>query len=260
METKIYRQNLNIGYTQYEKLHSDIQECKTLKQLFILFRKFNQDNDVQKNTFHQGITINEEFCYIIKNIELNKVYIGETNNLISRMYSYFLNNSINIDVSKDIIKYGPNNFSIEILKVMDRKKYEKQLIESFENCYNVVHNKSFVLDRSKSGQYEIGNLIFSSKIKIREHSRKTLDSYIPNTYIDLKSDDGIFACEMIKLHPNYMGFLDSCKDVKLKVIIDDLEDRGLGRWNIFCFEYIDSYDKNQSWPFSINKVINSLKK
>lgn len=260
MEIKIYNKGLNVGKNDYIDFHNRILLCNNLKELRSIFVEFNEMNDIDKNTFFQGITINEGFVYTIENKINKKVYIGSTNNLVARMYSYQILQISNKKLLNDIIDLGISNFNIRIEKVDDYKEEEKNRIINSDNCYNIVHsvNKSNIKDKTKKGGYNIGKFYFKTKKELKNFCRTTIDKYKVGTIIDSNSDDYIFAIEMIKLHPKYDGFIDKCNQLTLSIIRDDQNDaKGIGQWNIFCFEYKINGRLNK-WGFSTNKIISNI--
>lgn len=258
MEIKICNKNLNIGKDDYVKLHNDIIKCKNLKDLRKLFTKFNKINDIDRNTYFQGITIYEDFVYIIKNRLNNRIYIGSTSSLVSRMYSYQILDISNKDLLNDIIAKGISNFDIEIIKCDDNREVERSMIiENSNICYNIIHSgKSSI--RNKTKKYNIGDLNFSTKDEIKKYIRNLLDSYKIGTDIPKNDSTYELAVNLIQLHPKYDGFLRDSNNIKLSIIKDDQEDaKGIGKWNIFCFEY-KRKGKTHKWGFSTNKIISSL--
>ncbi len=260
MNIKIYEKSLNIGKNDYIDLHLNISEIKNLKQIKELFTNFNLENEINKNTYFQGITIYDDYNYIITNKLNNKKYIGETCNLIARMYAYYNLNISNKQLKEDVINFGVKNFDIEIIKTNNRKVNEKILIDNYiKNCYNInFTDKKLNFKRKK--EYNIGNFKFKTKKEIKNYCRKILDKYNPGTELELNSSDGIFACEMIKLHPKYDGFLDKSDNIKLLVVKDNQSDAyGIGKWNIFNFKYKHIHTKiDTDWGFSTNKIIDNL--
>lgn len=258
MEIKICNKNLNIGKDDYVKLHNDIVNCKNLKDLRKLFTKFNKMNDIDRNTYFQGITIYEDFVYIIKNRLNSKIYIGSTSSLVSRMYSYQILDISNKELLNDIITKGISHFDIEIIKCDNNREVEKNMIiENNNNCYNIIHTgKSSI--RNKTKKYNIGDLQFSTKDEIKKYIRNLLDSYKIGTHIPKDDSTYELAANLIQLHPKYDGFLSDSNNIKLSIIKDDQEDaKGIGKWNIFCFEY-KRKGKINKWGFSTNKIISSL--
>lgn len=259
-EIKVFESKLVVGKLDYEELHNNIINCHNLLDIKKLYDIINKKYMIDKNIFFTGISIYEDFVYIITNINNKKKYIGETCNLISRMYSYsMISNISNEELKNDIINYGLINFTIEFIPTNSRKELEKEIIKKYDNnCYNISYtSKKKEINNKKS--YIIGNKEFKSKKQIIDYCRTTLDSYPKDYEINMDSDLGIFVKSMIKLHINYDGFLDYSNNIKLSIIIDDEADaKGLGKWKIFCFEYTDNNNKIIKWGFSTNKIINKL--
>lgn len=257
-EIEVNEKHVRVGLNDYVKLHESLIKSKNLSQVFNIIDKFNIINYIEKNTYFQGIKINESFVYIITNTINKKKYIGETKNLISRMYAYSLLNGINNELKNDIIKYGSINFKIEIKLSNNRKVEEKKTIKKYkDNCYNIIHAEKKISFKKNNG-YDIGNYHFKTKDEIRKHCRKVLDSYKLGTELGYFSSDFNFARNMAILHPSYDGFLDKSEDVRLFIIKDNSADAyGVGKWNIFNFRYTIN-NKEYSWGFSTNKVISNL--
>jgi hypothetical protein len=257
-EIKIIENKLYVGVDDYKKLDKSILKSNNLLKIKRLYDIFNKKYNIDKNTFYQGVSIYENYVYIITNIKNNKKYIGETTNIVSRIYTYINISTNNKELKNDFIKYGLVNFDIEFIPSNNRKELEKKyILEYNDNCYNILFTTKNII--SSRRQYKIGQFNFKSKKEIKEFCRKTLDSYVSGTYINLDNKIGDFAKNMIKLHPSYDEFIDYSKEVKLSVIKDDEGDsKGIGKWNIFCFEYIDRRNKKQKWGFSTNKIIDNL--
>ncbi len=156
MEIKICNKNLNIGKDDYVKLHNNISKCKNLKDLRKLFVKFNKMNDIDRNTYFQGITIYDDYVYIITNKLNNKVYIGSTSSLVSRMYSYQILDISNKELLNDVINKGILNFDLNIIKCDNNRDIEKDMIiKNRENCYNIIHSgKSINKSKPKNKDIE----------------------------------------------------------------------------------------------------------
>jgi hypothetical protein len=258
-EIKIIKSQLYVGEKDYLKLHNDILKSNNLLKIKKLYDSLNKKYQIDKNTFHKGISIYDSHVYIITNNINNKKYIGETSNIVSRLYPYVTIHKCNKELEIDLIKNGLINFSIEFIETQNRKDLERDLIEKYNNnCYNIIFtDKNIPFQKAK--KYSIGNKQFNSKKEIKDTCRKILDSYKKGTEIEIKDDTYLFATEMIKLHPKYDGFIDYSPYIKLSVIGDDEEDaRGLGLYNIFCIEYINKRKKVHKWGFSTNKIIDSL--
>lgn len=260
MEIKICNKNLNVGKEDYLKLHNDIIKCKNLKELRKLFVRFNKMNDIERNTYFQGITIYEDYVYTITNRKNNRVYIGSTSSLVSRMYHYQILDISNKELLNDIIDKGISNFDINIIRCNNNRDVEKDMIaKNNRNCYNIVHSgKQINKGKIRTKKYKIGNLDFSTKDEIKKYIRKLLDSYEVGSKIPTQDSTYEFAIDLIQLHPKYDGFLTDSDNIELSIIKDDQEDaKGIGKWNIFCFEY-ERKGKMNKWGFSTNKIIGSL--
>lgn len=260
MEIKIFEKDLIVGKKDYIKLHKDILKCKSLIDIKLKFAKFNGKYNLTKNSFHQGISIYDNYIYIIKNIKNDKRYVGQTTNLVSRMHAYITLSIHNKELKKDIIDLGYLNFQIEFIKSESLDIDENNNIQRYiDNCYNISLTNKIRQRKPLKRIYKLGNYEFKSKKEIREFCRFTIDSFNVDENIDLNSEVGIFAIDMIKKHYNYDGFLSHCKNIKLSITMDDQNDaRGVGNYKIFCFEYFDNRNKHIRWGFSTNKIIERL--
>ena len=254
MEVKIFRKSLMVGVDVYKSLHNEIKKRTNMLDIRKLINKFEYDNKVDGVVYFQGIDVNESFCYVITNLKTNKEYIGETNNLISRMFSYItLRQMNNKGLINDMINLGLVNFSIKIIPSDNRKKLEKELIKSSLDCYNIVFSgKKMVLKQRKN--YVIGGITFKTKKEIKAFIRENLDKLKVNTKIELDSMLGKFALDIIKYNKGYNNFDFSNKELILKVVLDNYKGTpGIGKWKVFCFEYGENI-----WGFSTNNCIDNM--
>jgi hypothetical protein len=263
MEVKVFQRHIkSFGLDEYKSLHEDILSSNgdllMIKKLYDkIYQGYDLINTSHKNIYFQGYTIEKGYVYFITNLKTGRKYVGQTRNLISRIEAYIRLDIDNTELKTDIINLGLKNFSIDFLECDDHIEQEKVWIKHYQdNCYNKIYaGKKFY---SKNKSYTINDRYFASKKTIKEYVRQVLDNYVPGYILDEKNDkeEIDFAKEMIKLHPKYKSygsFLDTGKDISLMIIKDNLGNAyGVGKWNIFHFEWTDEKNKKQPYIHIIN--------
>jgi len=92
--------------------------------------------------------------YKIICLKNNKIYIGQSTNVLSRLGRHVDNLENNrhdcIELQKDFNNYGKKYFKFESLEINDqystenlRKEKEKQFIKKLKNTYNIEENKTW---------------------------------------------------------------------------------------------------------------------
>ena len=81
------------------------------------------------------------YIYQITNLINNKIYIGQTNNIMKRWSNHKCSNSKNMVISKAIKKYGVKNFKFEILlKGLSNEEADKKEVELIKEKNSLVPN------------------------------------------------------------------------------------------------------------------------
>ena len=140
------------------------------------------------------------FIYIIKNVKLNKFYVGQTRRNIKIRWTEHCTKSSNRLLSSDIQKYGIDSFSIVKIEeinndLLDEKEKEEILKYNSvnPNGYNIIIGSPFTFeDNSKGGSSDCGHDKQSLKVKEKYKNIEKLKDlgYIPRgiSYYSGKKD------------------------------------------------------------------------
>jgi hypothetical protein len=134
-------------YNELKELKENNQKLKEIELNKLL--KCKRLSELDKL---QLISSGGNYVYIIRNIPLDKSYIGQTGNLTRRMLNYYECDEMGVNraLKKDIMDYGRSNFELTFIECDNNKKEEKELeiIQEYEkegkNLYNIARRKKYI--------------------------------------------------------------------------------------------------------------------
>lgn len=133
----------------------------------------------------------KECIYMIENIKNNKVYIGQTINLVNRIESHykdFITNKHKKKLQEDYNRYGLENFKFKVLEIINPDRIENKKLVSIY----LHHRENYYIDKYNSIEegYNTNkaNKIDYSKIDInRSDYYKSFNILEPFNYKDFIS-------------------------------------------------------------------------
>lgn len=161
--------------------------------------------------------------YKITNTINNKSYIGKSKNILMRIKNH-IENCSNMELLNDIIKYGIENFTFQILELYRNGKLNKseyyyiKLYDTINNGYN-VYNGTVDIKINDNKKYKIkhNKTIDNDRLIMLESDNEILYFSDTNKIVDYFDLRGIKINELLEA----MNFTGKFREYKISVITND---------------------------------------